>query len=852
MARSAETRQQQTRQARQAWWATRAVPTSVTGRLIAFALLLLAAVGTLAGAFQVPYRATVEVGEPAQERRVSGFHAAEGAGEFTYRWTTDRAAVRLPLGVFPGEAVVVLSGDRPGNDPPAATLAVEDAPPVPVQTDRTFAVYPVSLPATGAFTHPFALPTLTIAPANVATPPRDNRALGVAVQRVIVYTNPLRFGPVVPPLLALLLVFGMAATLAALVLSLAPSWGYLVAAAYGPVAFASAYLALRRADDPGEQARAVAGFAVATVAALLLSRRQDVAATAWAQRVSRLDGRLLVGGAVMIAGGYAAYASNMVYGQLYDDTYITLRYARNFADGFGVVYNPGLPPVEGYTNFSLTILLAGAAKLGLPLPETVRTLSVLAAVALVAATYRLASRVLPEAPGIVRAVPSLVLAVCGWFAYFAAIGLETHLFALAVVLAACLTLERRYAAASLLFAFAYLTRPEGVGLWAVSAVWLVGHLTPRPPLHLWRGGESPRDRSVPGKPQPSPQFSPPPPVERGAGGEVPRRDLARFALPFALVAGAHELFRLAYYGVPVPNTFYAKVGTGAAQLRRGAAYVLDTLPAPPPVIFALLVAAATLLPGRVVMRPAARYLALLAAAFTAYVALVGGDFIGPRFLMHLLPVYVILALAGLVALFGVFDDRRKATAYRAVPAQHFPAPFAAGFVALWLFLPLVPPGTFAPQGAHARIVTGLTVLGRYLRENAPPGSSLAIEVAGVVPYESGLTTIDMLGLNDAHIARTAVATGAERAGHEKQDPRYVLAQRPAYIAVGLTPRGRPGRGLDLPGFDAQYRLVALTRMDATAAAPDLVLPVAPGINAEDVEAAMRRGYTYALYQRREG
>src|SRR5690606_9422576 len=42
-----------------------------------------------------------------------------------------------------------------------------------------------------------------------------------------------------------------------------------------------------------------------------------------------------------------------------DDTFITLRYARNLAVGEGLVWNPGqVPPAEGYTSFAWTVLLA--------------------------------------------------------------------------------------------------------------------------------------------------------------------------------------------------------------------------------------------------------------------------------------------------------------------------------------------------------------------------------------------------------------------------------------------------------------------------------------------------------------
>ncbi len=100
----------------------------------------------------------------------------------------------------------------------------------------------------------------------------------------------------------------------------------------------------------------------------------------------------------------------------------------------------------------------------------------------------------------------------------------------------------------------------------------------------------------------------------------------------------------------MPNTFYDKVGTTTAQLRRGVDYLLHILPTLHPLALTVLIVAAIVVPSRLVVRPAARYLAVLAAAFVAYVALVGGDFIGPRFLMHIFPVFVVLAVAGITAL----------------------------------------------------------------------------------------------------------------------------------------------------------------------------------------------------------
>ena len=48
-----------------------------------------------------------------------------------------------------------------------------------------------------------------------------------------------------------------------------------------------------------------------------------------------------------------------------DDMYISLRYARHWVDGYGIVWNIGEPPVEGYSNFLFVSIAALSLKLGL-------------------------------------------------------------------------------------------------------------------------------------------------------------------------------------------------------------------------------------------------------------------------------------------------------------------------------------------------------------------------------------------------------------------------------------------------------------------------------------------------------
>src|SRR5438046_1501989 len=61
--------------------------------------------------------------------------------------------------------------------------------------------------------------------------------------------------------------------------------------------------------------------------------------------------------------GAAALAHIVYLHVMYDDAFITYRYAENLARGLGLVYNPG-ERVEGYSNFLWTLMMAVVVKLG--------------------------------------------------------------------------------------------------------------------------------------------------------------------------------------------------------------------------------------------------------------------------------------------------------------------------------------------------------------------------------------------------------------------------------------------------------------------------------------------------------
>jgi hypothetical protein len=436
-----------------------------------------------------------------------------------------------------------------------------------------------------------------------------------------------------------------------------------------------------------------------------------------------------------------------------DDAYISYRYARNLVEGAGLVYNPG-ERVEGYTNLCWTLLVAAALALGREAEASAHALGLASGALLLLAVFAYARLALPrERAFTAAAAPALVLASTA-FARWTTSGMETPLFTAAALAALAADAARRPALATAAACVATLTRPDGL----LVAVVVFG-------ADLWR-----------------------------------RRDRRALAGPlcFALLLAGHTLFRVVYYGSPVPNTFYAKVpgvpaSLGVAYLSRfladGAGWLL--LPA----------AAAWRLPR---LRPGL----VFAAVFSLYVVAVGGDvFAHARFL---LPVLAVLAAAGVCGAVALAGSRRALGA----------AACACLLAALWgQVLGAALPATATKRGEAVRAARRLDrayehggrrkaqlILGR-----GEPVALVAATGIGSFGWHSRLPVLDLLGLVDATIARgpaSSKARGYPVPGHVRSDADYVMARAPDYI---LMPREGSetllGAHLDLwehPEFARRY------------------------------------------------
>jgi hypothetical protein len=451
-----------------------------------------------------------------------------------------------------------------------------------------------------------------------------------------------------------------------------------------------------------------------------------------------------------------------------DDAYISFRYARNLASGAGLVFNPGDAPVEGYTNFLWVLLLAAGSALGAAPERLAPALSLAATVALWAlvAGYALRDRPAPG-QGWLVVVPPLLLAATRSVAVWSSGGLETRLFEL-LVLGGTLRLSGELSrllrgeapgrpGAALLLALATLTRPDG--LLVALSLGAAALLVCRP---------------------------------------LPRAWLARSALLFAALVGAHLAFRIAYYGDLVPNTFHAKVG-GRLWPTMGLAYLG---------MFALEYGLWLWVPfwwaglrfhrrrgtGRVPLLFGAAVLPHL-----AYVVAIGGDHFEYRPLGLALPFACLLLYDGARAL---VRGPRSAAAVAAglavclallaeIPLRlhrEFPRHYTPGFpgsqvseqgadflnpTRSWLYRL---PGLRALAGLHLhwlhwttghfvavraeehrvfmeKVLTEARILRELVRRGTIPADTfIAIDSVGAIPYFSNLRTLDRLGLTDAEVA----------------------------------------------------------------------------------------------------
>ena len=444
----------------------------------------------------------------------------------------------------------------------------------------------------------------------------------------------------------------------------------------------------------------------------------------------------------LLAFGWLLWANRMFF---HDDAYISLRYARNLAFHGELAWNLG-ERIEGYTNFLHVLATAGLMRLGLSPELAARALNFFVVLTMFPAVMLAARRLAPEAK-VARLLAILTVGATPGIAIWVLGGLEASVVATLIAwgtlgLITTLQTARLLPAflGGLAFGLAVLTRLD-------SAVFIAG------------AGFA------------TLLFS--------DAGILRRFLLATLiaALP-AAIALVHMAWRLEYYGLPFPLTFYAKTGVPLAW-RFG---FLDDLPLyilfGVPMLFVSLAAAL----GTVRTRGIGAALALPLVMQLIYVIWSGGDHMaGGRVLVPLTAPAALLLLTG--------------------PS---PAILAAAAAALSLAVALLA----QPLNRDPAAFVG-TLIGKYIAE-WPPGQLISLATAGSTPFHATDNTyIDQLGLNDPVIARRDpvpyLMPVQTEPGHSKGDGAYILSREPDVIIMGAA----EGRLADAPVFLSDAELAAL-------------------------------------------
>ena len=434
-----------------------------------------------------------------------------------------------------------------------------------------------------------------------------------------------------------------------------------------------------------------------------------------------------------------------------DDAYISFVYARNWVEGHGLVFNPGAAPVEGYTNFLWTVLMAIPIRVGLDPVAFAYVIGMVCYAGTLTLTYRLAR--LFSNRNMTGLLAMTLLGTNYTFSAYATGGLETQLQALLVTGVMALTFAnvRRgqwtpmaFVLWSLLAALAVLTRLDSLVLLLVPA-WLACRALWQ--TRSWRAGVA-------------------------------------LAGPFAAIVGPWLAWKWSYYGALLPNTFYAK--TGGMPWLRGSYYLALFF-----LVYLLFIPLSIELWGvwrqwrirhliaqQVDDTAAPLHLILLAhlplVLWWLYIISVGGDFMEFRFFVPSLPLFMIVLAVGirrwrmrvLMLVFLVMASMYHALTFGASPLKRGLAsvPELSGYV--------TGPDSWC-------------LIGKQLHHELGEMKELRVAVtgAGALPYYARLEVLDMLGLSDIYVARHG-AYLSDRAGHRQIATVAYLRERGVNLIIG--------------------------------------------------------------------
>jgi len=451
---------------------------------------------------------------------------------------------------------------------------------------------------------------------------------------------------------------------------------------------------------------------------------------------------------------------------LCDDAFISFRYARNWASGAGLRFNPGEhPPVEGYSNFLWTAFCALIEVLGLDVTSCAPVVSFACGSLLLYLVFNTLRR--SETDLLPACLATLSLGCFPPFFVWSTGGLETMPLALLMFLTFERLVLRRGGpepvGAGIAGLGMALIRVDGIA-WSL----LFGVLA------LFKDLRQPDARSA--------------------------RQLWRYFAIVGVGFAVYVAWRFAYYERPLSNSAYAKMGLPPIAMLRGVHYVLAYfLTFLTPVVF---------LGGCVIaLRRATRAIGIpviiATLASLAYAVATGADFMTMwRFLVPGFVVFNTLLLAWLLQVcWGPSVPRRSlvvAIGGAIVGLGLLPAwnvhlvpesvRKSVHFRSTWPFR--------SERDMWERMSTNSRVWSKFglaLKEHTDPGDSCVLSFIGAIGYYTDLYIYDRFGLVTPEVASRKASGPLYAPGHDKGVPHtYFLKDHPTILYVANRPQSLDG------------------------------------------------------------
>jgi len=491
-----------------------------------------------------------------------------------------------------------------------------------------------------------------------------------------------------------------------------------------------------------------------------------------------------------------------------EDSFISFRFAKNLAEGYGLVWNIGEMPVEGYTNFLWVIICTLGTIAGFNIILFTQIIGITAGIFTLFYVYNISRQIgFDESTAL---LPCLFLAVSGPFATWAASGMETNLFTLFIVGSAYHTIafwksgdSKSLHLSFFLCLLSTLTRPEGFGLFLLLFFFqIIFYLKKARP-----------ERNV------KPQIV----------------AVLVYLIPFLL----YFTWRYSYFGYLLPLTFYAKTGGTFHQWFRGLKYLIYfsihfLLPFLPLLLYLFwkkkdLVQIKKFSLSKWLGKPLSSsslgliFCGVFCSTYIFYIILVGGDYMAMyRFFVPVLPLIYILLAAGfnltnnsgqtlrnnLLAVIFIFIAL-TGTVLQSTPLEK-----------VLFHKPGITHGQYQGVCTERWHTNRLTLIGKFFNEYKKSNDeSIATDAIGAISFYSNLKVYDFHGLVDPVIARMQFEDlGKGFPGHEKIDLLYTLSKQPTYFINNRKFANEPA---DYPSYSpevnevlqSEYRVVSKWLVD---------------------------------------